>query len=96
MNAVDIPTRSNWPLNQFTTNKFVKFTNSDYEKDAGQSTVPFIDAQPVESANPVPLSGVGIFHKGRPKFGGFIAPRIFTYNFTKHLEPGFSQLKTND
>ncbi|KAJ3652602.1 hypothetical protein Zmor_018553 [Zophobas morio] len=96
LDAVDIPTSSKLPPNQFTTNKFVKFTNSDFQKDAGQTTVPFLDAQPVESANPVPLSGVGIFHKGRPEFGGFIAPRIFTYNFTNHLEPIFSQLKTND
>ncbi|KAJ3652608.1 hypothetical protein Zmor_018559 [Zophobas morio] len=89
LDAVDIPTNAIFPSNQFETNKFVKFTNSDFEKDAGQSTVPFLDALPVESANPVPLSGVGIFHKGRLGFGGFIAPRIFTYNFTNHLESVF-------
>ncbi|XP_063904378.1 uncharacterized protein LOC135123543 isoform X2 [Zophobas morio] len=90
LDRVDVPTRSRSPSHQFTTNKLVEFTNTGYEKDAGQTTVPFFDAQPLESAIPVPLVGVGVFHKGKSGFGGFITPRIFTYNFTKHLGPVFS------
>ncbi|XP_063904379.1 uncharacterized protein LOC135123544 [Zophobas morio] len=96
LDRVDVPIRSEAHSNKFTTNKYVKFTNTGYEKDAGQTTVPFFDAQPVESAIPVPLSGVGVFHKGISGFGGFIAPRIFTYNFTKHLEGVINQMSKND
>ncbi|KAJ3646676.1 hypothetical protein Zmor_024252 [Zophobas morio] len=96
LEGVDIPIRSEVNSNEFTTNKYVKFANTGYEKDAGQTTVPFFDAQPVESAIPVPLSGVGVFHKGISGFGGFIAPRIFTYNFTKHLEEVINQMSKND
>ena len=90
LDRVDIPIRSDLPSDKFTTNKYVKFANTDYDKDAGQTTIPFFDAQPLESAIPVPLVGVGVFHKGKSGFGGFITPRIFTYNFTKHLGPVFS------
>ncbi|XP_063904376.1 uncharacterized protein LOC135123542 [Zophobas morio] len=91
LDRVDIPIRSDLPSDKFTTNKYVKFVNTGYDKDAGQTTVPFFDAQPLVSAIPVPLRGVGVFHKGTKDFGGFITPRIFTYNFTKHLQPIFPQ-----
>lgn len=55
------------------------------DKDAAQSTVPFIDTQEVTSNPPVPLSGVGIYHKGRQGYGGFLAPKIMTYDFTPHV-----------
>ncbi|XP_063904384.1 uncharacterized protein LOC135123546 [Zophobas morio] len=96
LDRVDVPIRSEAHSNKFTTNKYVKFTNTGYEQDAGQTTVPFFDAQPVESAIPVPLIGVGVFHKGRSGFGGFIAPRIFTYNFTKHLEEVINQMSSKN
>lgn len=54
------------------------------EKDAAQTTVPFIDVQPVTAK--VPLSGIGIYHKGRRGFGGFLAPSIFTYDFISHVK----------
>lgn len=60
------------------------------DKDAAQTTVPFIDAQPVVTLVPVPLSGAGIFHKGRENFGGFIAPKIITYDYSKHMLPNQS------
>jgi hypothetical protein len=82
----DVPTTNGTNTNR-STNRYVQFVNTDYYKDAGQTTVPFFDAQPVESAEPVPLSGIGIYHKGRNGSGGFIAPRIFTYNFATHLQP---------
>lgn len=61
------------------------------DRDAAQTTVPFLDSQPVESLQPVPLSGAGIFHKGQKNFGGFIAPKIITYDFSKHLQPAFPE-----
>lgn len=67
-------------------NQYIEFINSSMDKDAAQSTVPFIDIQDVTANPPVPLSGVGIYHKGRTGFGGFIAPKIMTYNFTQHIQ----------
>lgn len=65
--------------------RFVKFGPSDKYKDVAQTTVPFIDSQLVESHNPGPLSGVGLYHKGFIGYGGFIAPKILNYNFSPHI-----------
>lgn len=67
------------------TNKYIKFGPSDLVKDAGQTTVPFIDSQLVESPNPVPLSGVGLYFKTYEQSGGFIAPKLVNYNFGPHI-----------
>ncbi|XP_030758643.1 uncharacterized protein LOC115884266 [Sitophilus oryzae] len=86
----DIPTKttaSSVPTSK--TNQFIEFTHSDIEKDAAQTAVPFLDAQKLESVRAVPLSGAGIFHKGRPYFGGFITPRIITYDVSKYLNAAF-------
>lgn len=69
----------------FRPNKFVKFRPSDPDKDAGQTTVPFIDTQMVRPKNLTPLSGVGIFYKGKPGLGGFIAPAIVVYDMSSHI-----------
>ncbi|XP_044253047.1 uncharacterized protein LOC123004013 isoform X2 [Tribolium madens] len=85
LSSPDVPTRMTAPSNRFTTGKYIQFTNTDFYKDAAQTTVPFFDSQQVYSKHPVPLSGVGLFHKGRGGSGGFIAPKIFTYDFSQHL-----------
>ncbi|RZC38220.1 uncharacterized protein BDFB_003195 [Asbolus verrucosus] len=88
----DIPTRSPSPsLPDSKTDQYVEFTNTDLDRDAAQTTVPFFDAQPVESLQPVPLSGAGIFHKGQKNFGGFVAPKLITYDFSKHLQIAFPE-----
>lgn len=61
----------------------VDFTHSDWKVDAAQTTVPFIDAQSLSFGRAVPLSGVGIYHKGYGDYAGFIAPRIFNYNYNQ-------------
>lgn len=82
----DVPTRSTLPsVPDSKTDQYIKFTNTDMDRDAAQTTVPFVDAQPVTSLVPVPLSGAGIFHKGRDYFGGFVAPKIITYDYSKHM-----------
>lgn len=82
------------PINQFETkrsvpdlrpNKFIKFRPSDPEKDAGQTTVPFIDDQMVRPKELTLLSGVGIYYKGLPGFGGFIAPKILVYDMSPYM-----------
>ncbi|XP_004527139.1 uncharacterized protein LOC101457975 isoform X2 [Ceratitis capitata] len=66
-------------------NQYIDFINTSMDKDAAQSTVPFIDIQEVISNPPVPLSGLGIYHKGQRGYGGFLAPKIMTYDFTPHI-----------
>lgn len=66
-------------------NQYLNFAPSDREADAAQSTVPFLDSQPVVPIPPVPIAGAGIFHKGRIGSGGFLALKLITYNFTPHI-----------
>uniref|UniRef100_A0A1B0D3K4 Uncharacterized protein n=1 Tax=Phlebotomus papatasi TaxID=29031 RepID=A0A1B0D3K4_PHLPP len=77
------------------SNQFIEFTHTDMDADAAQTTVPFMDAQDVVSEPPVPLSGVGIYHKGLPLYGGFVAPKIIVYNMAQHVytpKPGQEDL----
>lgn len=69
----------------FSANKFLKFRPSDPDKDAGQTTVPFIDTQLVLPMHLTVLSGVGIYYKGRPGFGGFVAPKLVIYDMSSYL-----------
>uniref|UniRef100_A0A182MT46 Uncharacterized protein n=1 Tax=Anopheles culicifacies TaxID=139723 RepID=A0A182MT46_9DIPT len=54
--------------------------------DAAQTTIPFLDAQPVSPMQPIPLAGAGLMHKSIPDYGGFIAPKVFTYDFGPHIQ----------
>ncbi|XP_055526442.1 uncharacterized protein LOC129719078 isoform X2 [Wyeomyia smithii] len=74
------------------SNQFIRFRESDRGMDASQTTVPFLDAQPVAPTKPVPLAGAGLFHKGRPKFGGFVTPKVLTYDFGPHVQPPIEQV----
>jgi hypothetical protein len=86
----DIPIRSTSPsIPTSHSDQYIEFTHTDIDRDAAQTTVPFLDAQKVESLQAVPLSGAGIFHKGRQFFGGFLAPKIITYDVSQHLKPAF-------
>ncbi|XP_077292900.1 uncharacterized protein LOC143915942 isoform X2 [Arctopsyche grandis] len=82
----DVPTSISIPsVVLSTSDQFIEFTHSDFDKDAAQSTVPFLDAQPVVSDIHVPLSGAGLYHKGMMGSGGFIAPKIITYDYSQHI-----------
>uniref|UniRef100_A0A336KFA7 CSON005680 protein n=1 Tax=Culicoides sonorensis TaxID=179676 RepID=A0A336KFA7_CULSO len=61
-----------------TKSGIVQFRSSSLRDDVGQSTVPFIDLQPVTSTF-VALSGVGIQFRDRKDSGGFIAPTLVTF-----------------
>lgn len=56
------------------------------DSDLAQNTVPYLDAQDVTSIPPVALSGAGIYHKGQSYYGGFVAPKLYTYDFAPHIE----------
>lgn len=60
---------------------YVEFDHSDWDSDAAQTTIPLIDIQEVASSSLVPLSGVGLYHKGAHGFGGFVAPKIFSFDY---------------
>ncbi|XP_014597925.1 PREDICTED: uncharacterized protein LOC106783674 isoform X1 [Polistes canadensis] len=82
----DIPIRSELQhVSDSGENQYLNFGPSDREKDAAQSTIPFLDIQPVEPIPAVPIAGAGIFHKGRPGSGGFLTLKLITYNFAPHL-----------
>lgn len=67
------------------TNQFIEFQNTDIDADAAQTTIPFLDAQDVASEPPVPLAGAGLYYKGRDRSGGYIGPKIITYDYSSHL-----------
>lgn len=82
----DVPTKTTMPSEpDSTTDQYVFFTHSDMNKDAAQTTIPFLDAQPVAPSPPILLAGAGIYHKGRSGYGGFVALRVITYDFSNHL-----------
>ncbi|CAH2216290.1 jg226, partial [Pararge aegeria aegeria] len=67
--------------------QYVEFTHSDFDADAAQSTVPFIDIQPLEPIKGTALiSGAGIIHRGAHGTGGFIAAKLFTYDYSRHVK----------
>lgn len=64
---------------------YVKFNSSDRKKDAGQSTIPFFDAQQISSSQSFPLSGLGLVHRGAEGSGGFLTFRLMTLDFSHYL-----------
>ncbi|XP_012216013.1 uncharacterized protein orion isoform X1 [Linepithema humile] len=67
-------------------NQYLNFAPSDRRKDAAQSTIPFLDVQPIVPNPPVPIAGAGVFHKGRKGSGGFVTLKLITYDFAPHLQ----------
>lgn len=82
----DVPTRAlSKSVPDLSANQFVRFQPTDRVADVAQSTVPFVDIQKVEPHNVVPLAGLGLYYKGQPLFGGYVAPKVVTYNYGPHL-----------
>ncbi len=83
----DIPPKAtDFSVQNIETNKYVQFQPSGIEQDVAQTTIPFIDSQIVESFDrQAPLSGVGIYFKSSSGYGGFIAPKVITYDMTPHI-----------
>ncbi|KAI4457296.1 hypothetical protein MML48_8g00010324 [Holotrichia oblita] len=83
---LDIPTRAKSKNTVVSKgNQFVEFAHTDMIKDAGQTTIPFIDSQDVVTKVPTPLIGAGLYYKSIQGYGGFIGLKIVTYDFTQHL-----------
>ncbi|XP_044249063.2 uncharacterized protein [Drosophila takahashii] len=82
----DLSTASELPsLPLSKDNQYLEFVSSSQLKDAAQSTLPFVDVQEVVPHPAVPLAGLGIYYKGRPGYGGFLAPKVLTYDLSKGL-----------
>ncbi|KAH8414600.1 hypothetical protein KR215_009918 [Drosophila sulfurigaster] len=83
---LDVPTRSVWGSQPMSRdNQYLEFVNSGIEADASQSTIPFIDIQDVVINPPAPISGIGIYYKSSKNYGGFVAPKIISYDLSQHL-----------
>lgn len=85
-NRPDRPTRSprkSMPIKG--EHFYVQFHPSDIRKDAAQSTVPFIDSQPIEASTPI--SGVGLHLKTQFGYGGFIAPKLIVFDSGLYITP---------
>lgn len=65
---------------------YVEFGPTSRYKDVSQTTIPFIDLQEVRPNPPVWLRGVGVYHKGQPGYGGFVAPRVFTVSVVDFMK----------
>lgn len=71
----------NRPIINIIPHTFARFSPSDLEADAAQTIVPFLETSKVEPIQPVPLSGVGLYYKGKKGQGGMIAPKLVVYDF---------------
>lgn len=82
----DLPTKTKVKSMPFLgENVFVNFQPSDIEKDAAQSTIPFIDATPLQAMTP--LAGVGLHYKTSIGSGGFIAPKLIVFDSGLYITP---------
>lgn len=62
-------------------NAYIEFSPTDINDDLSQFTIPLIDTFAVEPKIPTPLNGIGLYHKGQPGYGGFLAPKLVVYKF---------------
>uniref|UniRef100_A0A0C9QGU1 PepT protein n=1 Tax=Fopius arisanus TaxID=64838 RepID=A0A0C9QGU1_9HYME len=87
---LDSPLNQRKPRDQntpdFKLNSYVRFGWTNFKKDVGQTTIPLLDAQPVETKPSAPLTGIELFYKSSPGYGGFLAFKIRTLNYAKYME----------
>lgn len=82
----DVSTKTTKKSERFNdSNLVVEFVATDMFKDAAQHTVPFFDNLVVEPQHVTPLAGVGLYYKGQPGYGGFIAPQLVVYDFEPYI-----------
>lgn len=77
----DSPTRTTKIQERFDSdNKFIEFRPTDIKKDLAQLTIPYFESIPLEASEPKPLSGVGLYYKGEPGYGGFLAIKLIAHD----------------
>lgn len=77
------------------TNNFIKLQTSNVFEDVGQFMMPKINVKEVFPKLRVPLSGVGLDYKVRQESGGFIGPKLLTYDQSRHALSDSARLPTN-
>ncbi|XP_034940211.1 uncharacterized protein [Chelonus insularis] len=63
-------------------NKYVVFSASSIFSDAGQSTIPFFDARPIDSDNSLAFNGLGVVFRYADGYAGIIALELFTVDLS--------------
>lgn len=86
MKNLDIPSVHDANEPRSLPGQCIEFDVSGLEQDAGQNIVPFIDIQPLLNNPPTPLSGAGLFLRGSADTGGFLAPKLFTFNVEPYMK----------
>ncbi|XP_044009955.1 uncharacterized protein LOC122853520 [Aphidius gifuensis] len=85
----DLPINSDQPtILDSQTNQYVIPSISDEWKDAGQSVLPFFDAQTVGCRPEAPLGGIGFHHRGAAKESedsGFLGLTAHTVDYSSYL-----------
>ncbi|XP_034935116.1 uncharacterized protein [Chelonus insularis] len=66
-------------------NEFIMVGPSNVNDDAGQTTIPLFDAQPVAVNRTQALGGAGLFVRGAKDYGGFLAFRAYTANLGDYM-----------
>ena len=75
----DIPTKfQGYNKVDTDTDEYVMFDSSSAYKDVSQTTIPFIDAQPVAPQPASWLGGAGLYHKVNTKYALFLKFTIFS------------------
>lgn len=88
LNGLDVPSSTpRKSVRNTAPNLVAEFTPTDVTKDAAQHTVPFLDNSVSEPKHSVPLSGLGLYYKSQPGFGGFVAPQVVIYDFEPYISP---------
>ncbi|KAK3908866.1 Chaperone protein DnaJ [Frankliniella fusca] len=86
LSSKNVPQETNGPCKLDSQHdSFLKFTHSDIVTDAAQTTVPYLDIQPVTLDPPTLLGGAGLYHKGSDSSSGFVALKVFNYDISKHV-----------
>jgi len=85
----DVPTKlSGRNKVDSTHDEYLQFDATSAHKDVSQTTIPFIDSQPVSPRPSTWLAGSGLYHKGQVGYGGFLGLKVLSYDFSRHLIPG--------
>lgn len=62
---------------------------SDACSDAGQTTIPLFDAQPVQSKSYTPLAGIGLHHRTSPGYSGYLALTGYTHDLQTIMKDSY-------
>ena len=65
--------------------QYLQFTTTDFKRDLGQHTLPFLDKTEISLHPPVPLSGARIILQSKGKFGHFLGLAVFTHDIVQYL-----------